>query len=432
MKWSMFIIRVAENKQILLYNTFNSAIVIIEQKEYRYINSNLDNLDLLNKNIKVLIKEEFLIDKNIDEKQQFLKALQAEWQENKHFCIHILPTTACNFSCPYCYQCGIERDYFLDTEKLNKTINYIDNYLEKKEMSWATLIIHGGEPTVYWEPVIKLLPKINQVFKKYKVSYNTQIVSNGYNLTKEKIDLLAKYNWNRFQVTLDGPAYIHDNRRKLKNGMGTFDKIVENIRYAIENNKIKQVSLRINYDNNNIKYIPELLKYIKRNFDINRIILSFGFISNTIGDSEANKYVLKHAIDYADIKDTYTKLYKIAIDLGFAMDDLFMFDGMCTAKLDNAMVISADGNIYKCLSGVGRKEFVVNTIDSNNYELPNYLFLDLYEQCLEKQCEFLPLCNTGCRFNAYLKNKNINSIDCHQEWLKKINNKLLKIIYFNK
>jgi hypothetical protein len=53
----------------------------------------------------------------------------------------------------------------------------------------------------------------------------------------------------------------------------------------------------------------------------------------------------------------YLPLFKKAVELGFKMSNLFMFTGMCTSKLDNALVISSNGDIFKCLSGVGRDEF---------------------------------------------------------------------------
>jgi len=91
-------------------------------------------------------------------------------------------------------------------------------------------------------------------------------------------------------------------------------------------------------------------------------------------------------------------------------------------------VISADGNIFKCLSGVGRQDFVVSNIYKRE-ELPNYMFLDMYKECFAKKCPYIPLCNTGCRFNGYLKTNNIHSNDCKKEVLDTINPELLAIKY---
>jgi len=432
MKWSIFIIRVFEKGEVLLFNTKNSSIVILSEKEYQEVNTLVDKGLKIPSNFQELINNDFLIEKATDEKKEFLKELDKCMKNNKHFTVHILPTTACNFNCPYCYQSGIERDFFLNDEILKKTIKYIKGYLKGKDITEATLVIHGGEPTVNWSSVVKLLPMMDKIFKERNIKYRTQIVSNGYNLTPEKADLLSKYNWQRFQVTVDGPPESHNKRRVLRNGGETFDRIIENIRYVIDNKKIEKVSLRINYDKGNIDKIPEFLEYIARNFDRDRIILSLGFISKTVDDTDANKYVSEYGIKKSEMTKYYLPLFKKAVELGFKMSNLFMFTGMCTSKLDNALVISSNGDIFKCLSGVGRDEFVEGKVDSERYDLPNYLYPELYEQCLDKGCPYLPLCHTGCRFESYLKNGEMKQIDCNKEVLDSVNEELLKYLYLSK
>ncbi|MCD8562334.1 MAG: SPASM domain-containing protein [Bacilli bacterium] len=141
--------------------------------------------------------------------------------------------------------------------------------------------------------------------------------------------------------------------------------------------------------------------------------------------------VSKYGIKEEDLSNMYVKIHKAARDLGFEMDDLFMFDGMCTAKMNNGMVISADGKIYKCLSGVGRKQFEVGKISQQQINTENYLFPELYEICFKENCEYIPLCNTGCRFNSYLESGNIKSISCKRDVITKINEELLKSIYLS-
>ncbi len=432
MKWSIFLLKVCDNAKVLLYNTRNSAVVILDEEEYGEVNKVIEKNEKLPKKFNQLLEYSFLIGQDFDEKQDFLEELEDTLKENKHFALHILPTTGCNFNCPYCYQSGIERDFFLNDEVLEQSLKFIKKYLEDKDIEEATLVIHGGEPTVNWAPVIKLLPKMDEIFKDYGIKYRTQIVSNGFNLTSEKADLLAEYNWQRFQVTLDGLPEVHNKRRMLRSGGETFGKIVENIKYVLDKNKIEKVSLRINFDKGNIKEIPKFLEYLSKNFDKDRIVLSLGFISKTLEDTDANAYVVKNGIPEDEIAESYLMLYKKATQEGFEMADLFMFNGICTAKLDNAMVISANGDIYKCLSGVGRDDFIEGNVISKDYNLPSYFFPELYDECLEKECAFLPYCHTGCRFESYLKNGRKDMLSCNREALHHINEALLKYIYLKK
>lgn len=47
-------------------------------------------------------------------------------------------------------------------------------------------------------------------------SYSASIVTNGYLLTEKVAKQLKKLNIENVQITLDGPAYIHNKRRYLK------------------------------------------------------------------------------------------------------------------------------------------------------------------------------------------------------------------------
>ena len=117
------------------------------------------------------------------------------------------------------------------------------------------------------------------------------------------------------------------------------------------------------------------------------------------------------------------------INKGFEVSDVFSFDGMCTAKLKHGFLMQPDGKIVKCVSGVGREEFVIGNYLKNNITEENYLFLDIYKNCLEKNCPFLPLCHTGCRFDAFIKNGDKKKNSCKRELLEEINSEILKIYY---
>lgn len=104
---------------------------------------------------------------------------------------------------------------------------------------------------------------------------------------------------------------------------------------------------------------------------------------------------------------------------------------MCTVKTKNSITISSDKKVLKCFSMVGCTDFSIGTVEKNNDQtktFPNYLFLDLYDYCLQKECIFIPVCHAGCLDN-YLKNGSIHSIDCKYNEMMKINNGIFNLIY---
>ena len=67
---------------------------------------------------------------------------------------------------------------------------------------------------------------------------------------------LKKANIREIQVTLDGTEDVHNRRRFLKSGEGTFGKIVRGIDSCLENHL--SVNLRMVLDKENIDNLPEL------------------------------------------------------------------------------------------------------------------------------------------------------------------------------
>lgn len=67
-----------------------------------------------------------------------------------------------------------------------------------------------------------------------------------------------------------------------KKQKGTFQKIINNIFCLIENDIIEKIDIRINFDKQNISFIPELFDLFVDNKIEKRISLSFGIITPTI------------------------------------------------------------------------------------------------------------------------------------------------------
>ena len=67
---------------------------------------------------------------------------------------------------------------------------------------------------------------------------------------------LLEFGIEKIQITLDGSKRIHNSKRKLHTGEGTFGVIINNLKEADKNLKIM---LRVNVDKKNTDYMEELL-----------------------------------------------------------------------------------------------------------------------------------------------------------------------------
>lgn len=68
---------------------------------------------------------------------------------------------------------------------------------------------------------------------KYNFIFGTSITTNGTLINKKILDKLVNYNCKTIQITLDGSKETHDTTRKFKNGLGSFDKLVNIINEVI-------------------------------------------------------------------------------------------------------------------------------------------------------------------------------------------------------
>ena len=81
------------------------------------------------------------------------------------------------------------------------------------------------------------------------IRVNLHFTSNGFLLNNAMIDFLRDKN-ACFQITLDGGKDTHDSTRFTKNGLGSYDVIINNIKRLIKANLY--VILRINYTSTNL------------------------------------------------------------------------------------------------------------------------------------------------------------------------------------
>lgn len=442
MKWTMFSIdtsSIGDNENVILFNTLNKAILGFERTIYEQLRKcDVSELKKLCTNLNQpeiydqLIEQDFLVDDSKDEETEFMCTIKDQWSTDNRINVHILPTLGCNFACPYCYQDGISRNANLHKEDVDEIILRLTEYLDKNPQITSLFVtLHGGEPTCNWDVVPYAMESLNTIANKYSLKISTTIVSNGYLLDKEKAELLHKYNWVRFQVTLDGLGDVNNRRRKLRGGGDTFTPIVKNIKYILDHELLKTVDIRINFDQENWNNIPELLDFLADNFPKERIILSFGLVTQTIQGTSASEHISEVEISSNDFINKYMYLYTYALSKGFTMGDSYSFGSICVGKMRNAFTFSPDKYIYKCLSCVGRTDesYKLWTERDALEKVPPLIDFDLYKECFAKKCPFIPICNCDCRFEALIHLGNEKKVYCRKDLLLNLNANILQAKY---
>jgi len=89
----------------------------------------------------------------------------------------------------------------------------------------------------------------------------------------------------------------------------------------------------------------------------------------------------------------------------------------CMIEISDSYVVNFDGVIYKCPGFIGKKGFEVGDLRTGVKDYTGVYKLDIWknEDCAE--CEYLPLCFGGCRYMTFVRDGNIDKLDCQKAYL---------------
>lgn len=424
-KFSKYNHKIALEGDLFLYNALSGGFCKVDADikdilEKCDLTSNiLEIRDLPQDIIDELIKGGFLLEKDIDE-FKLIKSIHnvSRFSNNNSLNLTLLPTLGCNFRCTYCFE---KEQNYPNTKMTKEVMDAIIKLIDERLNSGGNLGIswYGGEPLIHFDIVEELQSRINEIAIAKNLNLKSSMVTNGYLLTKEVSDKLVNLGIKSVQITIDGPKKIHDQKRILVNGKGSFDKIISNL---IEINENLYISIRVNIEKNNIDTIPEFLDFLNEIGICNKKNIAPYFavvrdFSNKKGSLSDTCYTIS---DYSK-EEIY--LSKIAYEKGFDIGERLTPNlSSCGAISPNMLLIEPDGTIQKCWNSVGdSKESVGHLIDTNIDSLmitknkSEWYSWSSFEDEECKNCKVLPLCMGGCPYysinqNEVYKNSNYRCV----------------------
>jgi uncharacterized protein len=424
----------AEDGHVLAYNAFSNSFARVTPEKYKIIKEILENpndysydTEEKEKLKSDLIKGGFLIDEVLDEIEILKMRNKIGRFSTEHLGLTIAPTLACNFRCIYCF--GYKKKDTMSKEIEDALINFVEKKLEKARsfgVSWF-----GGEPLLKIDIIERLSEKFIELCNKLRVRFlEAGIITNGYFLTRKNAERLKRANITHAQITLDGPPEVHDKRRILKNGEGTFFKILENIKICMD---IIKISIRINIDKLNIYKTDILFDLLDREKILDKVTVYYGHVrpytdscSTISTDCLSVEEFCFFSLNTLKKQIERGKIYK-TVDY-----PVVYREGHCGADRLNTFLITPSGDMFKCWTETtfDRKHSIGNLLANNSepFQLMNlarYLNWDPFkEECLN--CDILPICLRGCPYTGMTiaKDKNCNPWRFYLKEMLKINYQL--------
>jgi len=369
-----------------------------ELKEKGYVSEEADETRLYRK--KYL---DFLDTRNKDEIQLFF-----------------VTNYSCNFACTYCYQ----DQYVNPTQELNNEV--IDSFFDYIRTEFAGrdkyITVFGGEPLLN-SP--KQKASVEYLLKKAAdQNLDVSFVTNGYTLA-DYVDIFRNRKIREVQVTLDGTEKVHNSRRFLKSGNGTFDAVVNGIDACLQNSI--PVNLRMVIDKENIEDLPAFAMFtiekgwtqsplfktqMGRNYELHHCQSAPDKLFSRISLFEKISELTKENPHIPEFYKPAYSVSKFLYENGSLPDPLF--DSCPACKTEWAFDYT--GRIYSCTATVGKEDealgtfFPAITLDTEKTALWESRDVTSIPEC--RECNLQLACGGGCGSVAKNRTGSVCSSDC--------------------
>jgi uncharacterized protein len=391
----------------LAFNSWSTALAEVETDDLPFMKAILADPDHVpcdtpkKREIREsLVDAHFLVDDDEDEMATLKADLLRDRFTTEQLHLTIAPTLNCNFRCDYCYEEHLKVTMSGAVKKA--LIEWVEERSAQAEIFAVTW--YGGEPLLPKAyPVVESLSEaFLAMTRKRGMEYSAHLVTNAYFLDRPKMQRLAELGVSQVQVTLDGPPEMHDQRRILAGGQGTFWRIIKNMKETVD---LANFQLRINVDKRNALSSLRVVEILKEEGLLDRVR---PYLAQVTFDGAACGNILESCYSNDDFARMEIEVYREAAKRGLPLGKYpsRLSGAFCTADRHNGYVIAPNGNIFKCWHEVTMNpdKAIGSLLDGQEpFQKRNedrWLRWDAMEKSGCSSCNVSPLCHGGCPLDA--------------------------------
>ena len=418
-----------KNDRFLVHNTMTGAFALWDADDMAiYERANAGELDIHSDEMRDFAYGGYVVPETENELAQLEQRYNGARFDSTALTVTVAPTLDCNFGCDYCFQ-GLDKPHGLMTEEVQDA--FVEHIAERaKTLRRLHIAWYGGEPLIGRNVIYRMSERIMEACEEAGCHYSAFIVTNGFGLTREVAEQLYKYKVGSCQVTLDGPASYHDQRRNLLNGKPTYQRIVENLREVVDHVPM-MISIRVNIDERNVYQIKGLIDDLaERGFGgRSNFGLYFAPVEAITKPCQGCNNVTMAKTNYGELE---VELYRYAFEKGLTgLPKPPQFHGMCQAIRPDDFLLTPNGEIHKCWDTVHDHSMSVGTIfctkkfQSKNYK--QWVQWSPFANDTCSNCKILPNCAGACAFKFLHSDQTIGeagALPC-PSWKFNINERLL-------
>ena len=385
MQLSQFNVTRTLGESTFVYNTLTSAFIKMSASVWAGVQQSSDR-----QLVCALVQQGILVDSHEAELAKYRYIYYSHMFDRRSLSVTVAPTMRCNFGCPYCFEGSHKVMPAMQKPVADALVGYIKEQAGRKDIAinWF-----GGEPLLAFDVIYSVCRQLEESGVKFVSS----MVTNGSLLSADVAGRLSTLHLTHLQITLDGTAAAHDRRRCYKGGKPSFADIIAGIHRLMRLTDTGLV-VQVGVDNTNPTAYEDVYEFMSREFagemSSGRIAIGCNNIQNRTG------------FDHTGVCMTDRQLFERgakAVAEGKYAELMTAMPGKslpCMYRCMGQPVIDPEGNVYRCLEHLGRKELSVGSIVSGKVSLgrvAEMMFMgDPFDDDECRRCAVLPVCGGGC------------------------------------
>ena len=335
-----------------------------------------------------------------------VKTAPIKSNEIKALCLHICHD--CNLRCRYCF--ADEGAYHAEREFMSlDTAKAAIDFLLKNSGQRKVLEVDffGGEPLMCLDTIKKVVAYAKEEGAKRGKKFLFTTTTNALLLDNDAIKFFNEEMEN-VVLSLDGRKEVHDAIRKTKNGKGSFDLVIENVKKFVRSRGDRHYYVRGTFTSKNLDFSKDVIFLADNGFDS----ISMEPVVTDIDDLQIKDEHLDTVCrEYEVLCDEYLERHREGKGFNFFHFNIDLEGGTCLQKRVSAcgagneyFSVVPNGDIYPCHQFAGDKNFLMGNVirgierkDIREQFAENSLFTR--KDCANCFAKFI--CSGGCSANNY-------------------------------
>jgi len=392
-----------KSSEYLLFNALNGAFAALDAQAFADYEAGAGE------HAATLADLGFLTELTPEQEIDIVRArMKAEQDDHGAFMLSLLPTYACNFKCPYCYETGHNAikgkmdAHVMDAVMAFIEAHYAEHAFTRMEVQW-----YGGDPSLALDAVATLSERFITWCEERSIGYNAMMLTNANVIGEAEAQTIADCRITSIMLTIDGPEELHNKRRVAANGTNSYEHTIQAARHLRAHGIVLQASMNVDritwplYPEMRDKLLAEEGIYVNPGR-----LCDYGHTYGQPPFSPPDFDLLTHEEFCQARLQLFESEQHTAAELREMLRPVPRF---CTGQSGDYFVIDCLGDVYHCDGWVGDKSFVrFNILDDPSTWKPSEITFDPTrdEDC--RRCEIMPICLGSCTWE-----RTCTGMPCH-------------------